>query len=193
MVEMRRCLEIVIEKGENECIFCGEKIISGCLWSIGAVDKYICVGDCCKTNLIKMYKDIIQDSIESGMGNLNYEEMAIHGKSKLEIFEKNILDDIDLVIEKEIEREDCIIRRKKEDIERRIKDNARNKRVFSYKYKGTQKEVDSKIIEIALKIVELRRKLQIEKSKKERERLNNQIKQLLAEQIEIEKQYKNKR
>ena len=89
MAEMRRCLEIVIEKGENECIFCGEKIISGCLWSIGAVDKYICVGDCCKTNLIKMYKDIIQDSIESGMGNLNYEEMAIHGKSKLEIFEKN--------------------------------------------------------------------------------------------------------
>ena len=50
---------------ERVCIFCGERIINGAMWSTGIDNRVdvICVGNCCKRHLIDMYKDVILDEV----------------------------------------------------------------------------------------------------------------------------------
>lgn len=129
MSRISKELNFILASGEddNKCLFCGEKITEGGMWS--TENRNICVGSCCKRKLIKIYKDIVLDEEIEAVVLKN----GVVSDNKLDIFRETLKDDMEYITRKEIKIEDVRIANSKRELERRIKQNEENKRIFKIK------------------------------------------------------------
>ena len=97
-----------VEDKDRVCMFCGEELVKGAYWDTGRdiPNRFICIGNCCKYNLIGMYKDVILSE--------PYEDL-LH-------FKNRIIKDVEEVFCKELERQLSLEKRKLKESSSKIRE-----------------------------------------------------------------------